>query len=331
MNFDNQGIWGVDVSKYQRLIATSTTPAREINFKVMKDRGTRFVIPKAGQGLSIDPGFIWNWTHAKEALIPRGSYYFEDKDESPQEQARHYWNLIKNDIGEGVHAMDFENGSHTDLDSAYVFLNEFQQKSGLPDNRIAVYTGYPFWNAATNNADRNWFKRFLLWLAWYPEDPLNYLEVLIPKPWDDVYMWQNATPPIGLSLGAWSKDIDHDILNGGEDKLEYYFGKTDGGTTMPDITFTGTVKAGKNGVVVRNAAGGTDTGNRLNELNPIQGIGTLVNATLNGTNYQWMNIVSPFVGWVATVNLDYKSVTIPSTTHKLEIFIDGVLDYSKEF
>lgn len=326
MNFQNNNLFGFDISKYQRIPADQFHPAKEINFNIMKSYGARFVIIKAGQGLTIDPGFTWNWPHAKEALIPRGSYYFEDKDVSPQEQARHYWELIKNDIGEGVHAMDFEVGSHTDLNSAYVFVNEFQQKSGFPNSKIAIYTGYPYWTNATKNVnDITWFAKYPLWLAWYPIDPLNYLEVKIPYPWNEVYMWQNATPPIGLSVGVWSRDIDHDLLNGNEDKLKYYFGETHNGEPM-DITFTGSVKAGKNGVIVRQTAAGTDTGNRLNEFNPIQGVGTLVTAALNGISYQWMNIISPYTGWVATVNLNYTQVNpipTPTITHKIEIYNDG--------
>lgn len=324
MNFDNQGIWGVDVSFYQRLAGP---PTREIDFQIMKSYGVNFVLIKVGQLDYVDPGFSYNWPHAKEAGISRGGYWFEDKDTSPQSQARKYWDLIKNDVGEGVHAMDFEDGSHNDLNSAYIFLNEFQQKSGLPNNKIAIYTGYPFWTNAINNANRDWFRRFPLWLAWYTSVPAI---VKVPYPWDEVLLWQDGTPAIGNLVGVRSRDVDRDRFNGNKDKFKLYF-KELNGEPMPDITFTGSVKAGKNGVIVRNNPAGTDTGFRLNEYNPIQGIGTLVTATLNGVSYQWMNIVSPYNGWVATVNLDYTPVPIPTETHKLEVFVDGILKYTEEF
>lgn len=330
MVFQNSGIFGFDVSFYQRIAAHDGLPAKEIDFNRMKAYGADFVIIKAGQHTYTDPGFIYNWEHAKLAKIPRGSYWFEDKDSSPKDQAVKYWNLIKNDIGEGVCVMDFEDGSHTDLNSAYVFLDNFQQKSGLPDNKIVVYTGYPFWNAAkaTSLSQRSWFRKFPLWLAWYTSD---VSEVRIPYPWSKVTFWQDGTPSIGLQVGVQSREIDHDFFNGTREDFKLYF-KDLGDEPMPDITFTGTVKSTATlGVTVRETPAGTPTGQKLFPGTAVQGVGTLQTAVLNGVTYEWMNIVSPTIGWVATSLLDYAPVNVTPTTHKLEVFVDGVLEYTKEF
>lgn len=329
VNFQNNGIFGFDVSFYQRIPATSTHPAKEIDFYRVKNYGARFVIIKAGQGNYKDPGFDYNWKAAKLAGIPRASYFFEDKDFSPQSQAEFYWNLIKDDPGEGFCAMDFETGSHSDLNSAYVFLNRLQQLSMLPDNKIAIYTGYPFWNAALNNADRSWFRRFPLWQAWYSDDPAD---VLNPYPWNELLTWQDGTPSIGLNVGVQSKEIDHNIFNGGEEKFKLYFGETIGGEPMPETNWVGKVKAEVTlGATVRDAPAGASIGQKLAANTAIEGTGVLVTAVLNGISYNWMNIIKPVSGWVADSLLDYTQVSVPITTHKLEVFVDGVLEFTKEF
>lgn len=227
MIFDNQGIFGFDISKWQRIPEFNGQPAKEVDFRKMKESGASFVIIKAGQLNYADPGFYYNWEAASEAGIPRGSYWFEDFRESPTAQARKYWSLIKDDVGEGICAMDFEGGSHSDLNSAYLFLNEFQQLSGLPDHKIAIYTGYPYWTNARNNAQRSWFKKFVLWEAWYPDEFNNYGVVRVPSPWDsdECRIWQNATPAIGLAVGVHSREIDHNFFNGGNELFKLYFGE----------------------------------------------------------------------------------------------------------
>lgn len=333
MNFQNNNIFGFDVSFYQRIAAQNGIPAKEISFYRMKLYGTRFVIIKAGQGDYKDPGFDYNWGAAKEAGIPRGSYFFEDKDFSPKAQANKYWTLIRDDIGEGICAMDFESGSHNDLDSAYIFLNEFQQLSGLPNNKIVIYTGYPYWKNAINNANRDWFTKFVLWEAWYPDMTQEHpeSEVLIAPTWNKVTFWQDGTPFIGQEVGVQSKDIDHNLFNGTEEEFKTYFSPI-GDVQMPEVTFTGNVKSTVTaGATVRATPAGADTGQRLAAGTAIQGTGTLVTAILNGISYKWMNIISPVSGWVADSLLIYEAVPQSTATHKLEVFVDGVLEYTKDF
>lgn len=231
MIFNDQGLIGFDVSKWQR--DATVIPAREIDFSIMKNYGTDFVIMKAGQYNYTDPGFIYNWKASRDAGIPRGSYWFLDFRDTPQAQASRYWNLIKNDLGEGIHAADFEFGARHDLDFLYNFLNYFQQLSGLPNERIAVYTTYYFFNDAYANPldpspsleQKQWFGKFPLWLAWYSNFASN---VLVPFPWNIIQgqpiIWQDGTPSIGPEVGVRSEEVDRDRLNGGADVLQTYFG-----------------------------------------------------------------------------------------------------------
>jgi len=227
MIFNDEGLFGFDVSKWQR--DASVTPALEIDFSLMKAYGTDFVIMKAGQYDFTDPGFLYNWRASREAGIPRGSYWFLDYRDTARNQAQRYYNLIRNDMGEGIHAADFETGSQHSLDFLYVFLNEFQQLSQLPNHRIAVYTTYFYFIEAysTSTEQKQWFGKFPLWLAWYSN---FYTDVRVPFPWSLVpeqpFLWQNGTPPIGRQVGVRSEDVDHNKLNGGSDKLMHYFGAT---------------------------------------------------------------------------------------------------------
>ena len=234
MVFNDTGIIGWDVSLYQRIVDITRVPplVLEIDFARMKAYGTDFVIIKAGQHTYADPGFAYNWEHAKINKISRGSYWFEDKDSTPESQAIRYWDLLKNDPGEGVHAVDFELGSHHDLDSLYRFINEFQQRSGLPNHKIAIYTGYYYWVDAIQNAQVEWFRRFPLWLAWYSSNPYY---VNIPYPWTELTLWQDGTPSIGLEVGVRSREIDRNRFNGDRDKFRMYFDNVqDGDKEMAD-------------------------------------------------------------------------------------------------
>lgn len=221
MIFDDKGIFGFDVSKWQR--DATVTPAKEIDFGLMKLSGTSFVIMKAGQYNFTDPGFLYNWQACRDAGIPRGSYWFLDARDNGVNQAKRHWELIKNDIGEGIHAIDFEFGSDHKLDSVYNFLNEFQQLSGLPNEKLAVYTSYYYWIEATQTsfAQRGWFGQFPLWLAWYASSPTI---PIVPYPWTQCVLWQEGTPSIGLSVGVRSKEIDRNRLNGDRDILVKHFG-----------------------------------------------------------------------------------------------------------
>ena len=88
-------IIGPDVSFYQD---DPGTP-QEINF-VRMNQTTDFVIIRAGQNLWVDSDFKNNWRRAKEAGLPRGSYWFYDSRADPRQQAELWFNLLNGDLGE---------------------------------------------------------------------------------------------------------------------------------------------------------------------------------------------------------------------------------------
>lgn len=240
MNFDNNGIKIYDVSFYQSImfeyidgkrIELPFNKQKHVDFEKMKKKADAVII-KCGQRNYSDPAFNINWEMAGKSGIPRGSYWFCDKNETPKKQAQLYYSLIKHDIGEGFHAADFEalsspNGSWLDLNSLYIFINEFQQLSGLPDEKIAVYTGYYDFADAIKNANIDWFSKFPLWLAWYINNP-DYVK--IPGTWKEVTLWQYGTPVEGYDAGVHSLEIDSSFFNGNAEKFKKFFQKKE----LPD-------------------------------------------------------------------------------------------------
>lgn len=178
-----------------------------INFVAMKAAGLFGVIIRAGQGGWADIKFLINWVLAKAAGLPRGSYFFYDSRKDPGKQAELWWSLIQGDTGELVHVADFEEsygGPFGKIEHFKAFLQRFQQLSGLPNDRIAIYTGFFWWLKRVG--DDPWFRRYQLWLASYGA----MLAARIPAPWSaiDLLFWQYTAEGNGPAYGVSSLEID---------------------------------------------------------------------------------------------------------------------------
>jgi hypothetical protein len=71
------------------------------------------------------------------------------------------------------------------------------------------------------------------------------------------------------------------------------------------IKYTGTVNT--TSLKVRSEPNGLDTGKRLAYGNPFVGVGNLVVAG----SYSWMNITSPYQGWIASEFTRFTTEIIP--------------------
>jgi hypothetical protein len=229
MIFTYHGIFGFDISTYQDSPAISGN----VDFRKMADYGASFVIVKAGQGNWIDPDFLTSW-HNSKGILPRASYWYYDNHYDPKAQARKYWDIIKIDP-EGMCWLDLEDrsgGAYWDWRCWYDFIEEFKRVSGLPYERIGIYTGHYYWTDSTpsaSTAQLSYFAKFPLWLAGYGvkgSDPLhpNYGLLMCPAPWLSPLILQTGTPAIGQAAGVESLDIDYDQLNGGAAEFERIFG-----------------------------------------------------------------------------------------------------------
>ena len=227
MIFNNNAIIGADVSFYQ-----GYPPAFPlIDFAKMRSYGFDFVIIKAGQRNYVDPAFWVNWTAAKN-ILPRASYWYYSNSYSAIAQAKIYWDIIRDDA-EGICWLDLEDsklGNYRGWRYWYDWLETFKMLSGLPDERIGIYTAFYYWideMMKANLSQREYFKRYPLWLADYVNNPLHpdFSKIYIPSPWsdEDCLMVQTGTPVIGLQAGVSSKEIDFNYFNGDRDKFNRVF------------------------------------------------------------------------------------------------------------
>jgi hypothetical protein len=214
MQFENRGIEGPDLSFYQG----NPEKGQFVDFAKMKERGVWFAIFKVGQDFWLDPAFVYNWSHAKANGIPRGAYWFLDKDGEGKRQAEIFWNAIKDDQPEGPLVVDFEDGSGG-WRLLYDFIFHLQQLSGYPPERIWIYTGYYYWlehrpDPIREIASLTWFGQFPLWLAAYT-DLANVDDVKVPYPWVTALLWQRGTTVVwGPDYGVYSLELDWNTLNG---------------------------------------------------------------------------------------------------------------------
>lgn len=345
MLLDDRGLFLFDVSKHQALYNKETNIWTYINWDVMKVSGVSAVICKAGQYNFTDFTFDYNWKEAKRVGIPRASYWFLDYRATGTEQARRYWDIMKNDPGEGPLVIDYEQGSGGDWDRLYNFISELQRISGYPNERIWIYTGYYFWieHSPITIAQRQWFAKYPLWLAWYADSPAF---VRIPDMWTECVLWQKGTPTIGKQVGAQSLEIDYNVFNGDTEKFARYF---IGGTNPPPPGDPMYFKATTT-VNIRSSAGVTDT-NDLGSFNiltnDIVEVDTLP-VILGTTTWRkirkiWRND-QPVTFAPSTTNEYWCAERVGTSTplvqtnyippvtarHVVEVWVDSVLVYRQE-
>ena len=165
----------------------------------------------------MDPDFSQNWRDAKTVGLPRGSYWFYDSRADPQEQARLWATLMKDDMGEMPLFADIEEtykGEFAGWENWKLFLESL--KSLVGQKEIGIYTAYYYWvdnapNAITQAGDSEYFHRYPLWIANYGVDT-----PLVPKPWnaDEWLLWQFTAMGDGISYGVESAEIDLNYFNG---------------------------------------------------------------------------------------------------------------------
>lgn len=210
-----------DVSFYQA----------DIDFAKMKAAGLAGVILRAGQRYWIDSKYGVNQAQAKAAGLPRGSYWFYDGREDPKKQAALLWSIVKDSGLELWYVMDLEDnygGAYANKASRRTFIEEFQRLSGLPDDRILIYSGFYWWNE--NMGNDAWFRKYRLWLAWYAAESA----VRVPAPWleSDLVLWQYTSSGDGLRYGVSSLEIDLDWYNGTPAQFTAEYGLPTGGTML---------------------------------------------------------------------------------------------------
>ncbi len=203
---------GPDVSFYQDDPDTS----RQIDFVVMEQAGAGYVIIRAGQNLWVDPDFAFNWQKARDAGLPRGSYWFYDSRAEPKRQAELWVNQFGNDFGELPLFADFEEryeGIYKGWQNWKIFLNRLREL--LPASKeIGIYTAYYYWvdYGKVPLTEMDYFHQYPLWIANYTTGG----QPLIPAPWKswEWLFWQFTDKGDGKRWGVESAGIDLNYFNG---------------------------------------------------------------------------------------------------------------------
>lgn len=223
MTFVYRGIFGFDISSWQ----DSPLIAGTVDFQKMKSYGGRFVVFRASIGNVEDADYKTFMANSRNVL-PRSAYHYYSPSVDAKLQAARFWNTIKDEQPRMVW-LDCEEGGTDTWRGWYDWIEEFKRLSGYTDDRIGIYTGYYIWTQITTyatNAQKAYFGKFKLWLAWYFDDPFHpdYSTVRIPYPWSEIDILQSGTPAIGSVVGVESKEIDYNHFNGDENKLALFFG-----------------------------------------------------------------------------------------------------------
>src|SRR5574341_857011 len=205
-------IIGPDVSFYQDDPGTT----RGIDFARM-NQVSDFVIVRAGQNQWVDTDFETNWRGAKQAGLPRGSYWFYDSRADPRRQAELWVDILNGDRGELPLFADIEEvygGPFAGWQHWRTFLERLRALAGQKE--IGIYTAYFYWrdnapNPTTQPNELEYFHRYSLWIANYVAN-----QPLVPKPWgtNEWLFWQFTAMGDGPAYGVESLDIDLNYFNG---------------------------------------------------------------------------------------------------------------------
>jgi GH25 family lysozyme M1 (1,4-beta-N-acetylmuramidase) len=202
-----------DISFWQDIDSTT----RSVDFTQMAIAGAPGVTMRMGQGSWIDEDFRTFSIGAKAAKLVRSGYWFLDSRTSPEKQADLCFSLWREQPLEGEVWADFEGTklSRPTWEHLYRFITRLTVL-GIPNNRIGVYTGFPYWtqngpNPTSEKKNLLWFKQYPLWLAWYTEDSSK---VKVPAPWTTPLLWQFTAKGDGQLYGVESKSVDLSYYQG---------------------------------------------------------------------------------------------------------------------
>jgi lysozyme len=199
---EHYSIHGIDVSKYQSLIAWEEVKAMQV-----KDIRLDFAFIKATEGIgNTDPYFKRNWKKTKENGIIRGAYHFFIASKDGRLQAENFISKVELESGDLPPVLDVEQLNGV---SAEQLRKEVKKWLAIAENHYGVkpviYTNVDFYN---RNLGKE-FDDYPLWAAHYyqPREPR------IGRGWT---FWQHSDE--GRVNGIVSK-VDFNVFQG--DSLEF--------------------------------------------------------------------------------------------------------------
>jgi len=199
---ENYSIHGIDVSRYQEMIAWEEVKAMKV-----KNIQLGFSFIKATEGIgNTDLRFYRNWKKAKENGITRGAYHFFIASKDGRMQAENFIKKVELESGDLPPVLDIEQLNGT---SVTELKKEAKKWLEVVENyyqvKPIIYTNVDFYKRYLGSE----FDSYPLWVAHYyqPEKPS------INRGW---IFWQHSDE--GHVNGILSK-VDFNVFNG--DSLEF--------------------------------------------------------------------------------------------------------------
>ena len=194
---EGYSIHGIDVSKYQSLIAWEEVKAMRI-----RNINPGFAFIKATEGIgNSDPQFNRNWKRSKDAGVPRGAYHFFIGSKDGKMQAENFIDKVKLEAGDFPPVLDIEQLNGASINNlkkeAKRWLDVVEEYYNV---RPIIYTNVDFYNRNLG-AD---FDKYPLWVAHYyqPEQPR------ISRDW---FFWQHSDKG---SVNGITTPVDFNVFNG---------------------------------------------------------------------------------------------------------------------
>lgn len=194
---ESYSIHGIDVSKYQDMIAWEEVKAMKV-----KNIQLGFAFIKATEGIgNTDPWFNRNWKRAKDNGVVRGAYHFFISSKDGKMQAENFIDKVELKPGDFPPVLDIEQLNGT---SSAEIKKEAKEWLETVENyynvKPIIYTNVDFYNRNLGGD----FDKYPLWIAHYyqPEQPR------IGRGW---VFWQHSDE--GRVNGIVSK-VDFNVFNG---------------------------------------------------------------------------------------------------------------------
>ncbi len=194
---ESYAIHGIDVSKYQSMIAWE-----EVKTMKVKNIQLGFAFIKATEGIgNTDPQFKRNWKKTKDNGIIRGAYHFFIGSKDGRMQAENFIDKVELKSGDMPPVLDAEqlNGA-----SAEQLRKEMKKWLEIVENHYGVkpiiYTNVDFYNRNLGSE----FDNYPLWAA-------HYYQLEQPRIKRGWVFWQHSDE--GRVNGIVSK-VDFNVFNG---------------------------------------------------------------------------------------------------------------------
>jgi lysozyme len=194
---EEYSIHGIDVSKYQQLIAWDQVKAMQV-----KKVKLGFAFIKATEGIAnVDPQFKRNWKRSNDAGIIHGAYHFFLATKDGRMQAENFIKAVKLNVGDLPPVLDIEQTYGVTKD---VLKSEVREWLNIVETnynvRPIIYTNIDFYKQNLGEE----FDNYPLWVA-------HYYQPRQPRIKRDWVFWQhNDNGRVNGVLSA----VDFDVFSG---------------------------------------------------------------------------------------------------------------------